>query len=120
MPKRRLTIWATVRLVLSPSVEAMKTSARWTPASISASTSSAVPTVKMPPASSQVWPSDLDEPFVRKRILVEHRHLVTLGKGSLGDSGPHAPRSDDQHEHRAGCYWSALAADAGLAAAPAP
>ena len=58
-PKRRCTIWAIVRFVLSPSVEAMNTSARSIPASSSASISSAVPTVNGPPASSQLrlWPA---------------------------------------------------------------
>jgi hypothetical protein len=41
---------------------------------------------------------------VRERILVKHRHLVTLGKGSLGDSGPDPSRSDYQNEHPPGCY----------------
>src|SRR4051794_33970887 len=44
-PKRRWATWAITRLVLSPLVEAMKTSARSTPASISASSSMAVPIV---------------------------------------------------------------------------
>ena len=39
-------------LVLSPSVEATNTSARSIPAAVSASISSAVPTVKWPPRSS--------------------------------------------------------------------
>ena len=42
-------IWAITRFVLSPLVEAMKTSACSIPASSNASTSSAVPTVKRPP-----------------------------------------------------------------------
>src|SRR4051812_41681662 len=56
-PKRRWAICETTRLVLSPLVEAMKTSASSIPASVSASISSAVPIVKRPPASSQPWPS---------------------------------------------------------------
>src|SRR5262249_18068592 len=55
--KRRCAICATTRFVLSPLVEAMKTSASSMPASISASTSSAVPIVKRPPASSHERPS---------------------------------------------------------------
>ena len=55
--KRRWAICETTRFVLSPLVEAMKTSASSMPASISASISSAVPIVKRPPASSQPWPS---------------------------------------------------------------
>ena len=47
---------------------------------------------------------DLDKPFVRERVLVQHRHLVTLREGTLGNGGPNASRSYDQHEHRAGCY----------------
>src|SRR5215210_5856080 len=54
---RRWAIWDTTRLVLSPLVEAMKTSASSMPASVSASISSAVPIVKRPPASSQPCPS---------------------------------------------------------------
>src|SRR5204862_1714138 len=54
-PKRRCAIWAMIRFVLSPSVEAMNTSARATPACSSASISSAVPTVNWPPESSQLW-----------------------------------------------------------------
>src|SRR4051812_4366206 len=55
----RLAIWAITRFVLSPSVEAMKTSASAIPASESASISIAWPTVKRPPASSHDvdWPS---------------------------------------------------------------
>src|SRR4051812_250718 len=56
-PKRNWAICETTRLVLSPLVEAMNTSASSIPASISASISSAVPIVKRPPASSQPWPS---------------------------------------------------------------
>src|SRR5215218_1401835 len=56
-PNRRWAICETTRLVLSPLVEAMKTSASSMPASVSASISSAVPIVKRPPASSQLWPS---------------------------------------------------------------
>src|SRR5215213_9278646 len=52
-PKRLCASWAMTRLVLSPSVEAMNTSASPMPAASSASISSAVPTVKRPPASSQ-------------------------------------------------------------------
>src|SRR5438270_1578867 len=52
--KRRCAIWAITRLVLSPLVAATNTSASSIPASIKASTSSAVPTVNRPPASSQV------------------------------------------------------------------
>ena len=48
-PKRVWAICAITRFVLSPSVEAMNTSARSMPASISASISSAVPTVNWPP-----------------------------------------------------------------------
>src|SRR4051794_16591194 len=51
--KHRWAIWAMTRLVLSPLVDAMKTSASSMPASSRASTSSAVPTVKRPPRSSQ-------------------------------------------------------------------
>src|SRR5829696_1783618 len=54
---RRFASWATTRLVLSPLVEAMNTSAFSIPASISASSSSAVPIVNRPPASSQEVPS---------------------------------------------------------------
>src|SRR4051794_8588648 len=53
-PKRRLAICAITRLVLSPSVEATNASACSMPASSSASISSAVPTVKRPPESSQL------------------------------------------------------------------
>src|SRR4029079_5042487 len=52
-------IWATTMLVLSPSVEQTTTSARSMPASRSASTSRAGPTVNDPPLSSQLvvsWP----------------------------------------------------------------
>src|SRR4051794_5771437 len=56
-PKRNWAICETTRLVLSPLVEAMNTSASSIPASVSASISSAVPIVKRPPASSQLWPS---------------------------------------------------------------
>ena len=49
---RRWAIWAMTRLVLSPSVEAMKTSADSMPPSSSASISIAWPTVKRPPLSS--------------------------------------------------------------------
>ena len=55
--KRRWASWETTRLVLSPLVEAMKTSASAMPASSSASISSAVPIVKRPPAASHAWPS---------------------------------------------------------------
>ena len=55
--KRRWAICETTRFVLSPLVEAMKTSASSMPASVSASISSAVPIVKRPPASSQPCPS---------------------------------------------------------------
>src|SRR5829696_8073420 len=55
--KRRWAICETTRLVLSPFVEAMKTSASSMPASVSASSSSAVPIVNRPPASSQPCPS---------------------------------------------------------------
>ncbi len=51
--KRRFAIWAMTMFVLSPLVEATKTSARSIPAAVSASISSAVPTVKCPPMSSQ-------------------------------------------------------------------
>src|SRR5262245_52836059 len=51
--KRRLAICAITMFLLSPSVEAMKASARSTPAAVSASSSSAVPTVNIPPESSQ-------------------------------------------------------------------
>ncbi len=44
-PKRFWAIWAMMRFVLSPPVEAMNTSARSIPAPIKASISSAVPTV---------------------------------------------------------------------------
>ena len=50
--KRRWAIWAIVRFVLSPSVEAMNRSAWSIPASTSASTSMPCPTVNRPPASS--------------------------------------------------------------------
>ena len=53
--KRRWAIWAITRLVLSPSVEATKASARSMPACSSASISSAVPSVNWPPRSSQLW-----------------------------------------------------------------
>src|SRR5512139_301316 len=46
-------IRAITMFVLSPSVEAMKASARSIPAAVSASSSSPVPTVNWPPASSQ-------------------------------------------------------------------
>src|SRR5829696_1229742 len=55
--KRRCASCATTRFVLSPLVEAMKTSASSIPDSVSASSSSAVPIVKRPPASSHDWPS---------------------------------------------------------------
>src|SRR5215218_7426918 len=55
--KRRPAICETTRFVLSPFVEAMNTSASSMPASVSASSSSAVPIVNRPPASSQPWPS---------------------------------------------------------------
>jgi hypothetical protein len=54
-PKRFWAIWAMTRLVLSPAVDAMNTSARSMPAWINASVSSAVPTVNWPPESSQLW-----------------------------------------------------------------
>src|SRR3954470_8428941 len=56
-PNRSWAICETTRLVLSPLVEAMNTSASSIPASVRASISSAVPIVKRPPASSQLWPS---------------------------------------------------------------
>src|SRR5439155_5959233 len=58
-PKRRWAIWAMIKFVLSPSVEAMNTSARAIPACSSASISSAVPTANWPPESSQLrlWPA---------------------------------------------------------------
>ena len=49
---RRWAIWEITRLVLSPSVEAMNTSARSMPAASSASISRAVPTVNWPPRFS--------------------------------------------------------------------
>ena len=52
--KRRWASWAMTRLVLSPRVAAMNTSACSIPASTRPSTSSAAPTVNRPPASSQL------------------------------------------------------------------
>src|ERR1700749_2781388 len=52
--KRRWASWAITRLVLSPRVAARNTSACSMPASMSPSTSNAAPTVKRPPASSQL------------------------------------------------------------------
>ena len=88
--KRRWAICAITRLVLSPLVAATNTSACSIPASISASTSSAVPTVNRPPASSQRRRLILVEPLVRERVAVEHRHLVPRVERPLGHGGPDA------------------------------
>src|SRR5436190_3181075 len=52
--KRRWAIWPMTMLVLAPSVAATKQSARSSPASSGASTSSAVPTLNSPPRASHV------------------------------------------------------------------
>ena len=98
-PNRFWAIWAMMRLVLSPAVEAMKTSARSIPAWISASVSSAVPTVNWP---SRVLPA-LALPgvqaLVRERVLVEHRDFVACRERRLGDRRADAAGADDQDEH---------------------
>ena len=76
---------------MSPSVEAMKTSACSIPASISASTSSAVPTVKRPPASSQRLGEAGVEALVRERVLVEHGDLVARVERALATAEPTRP-----------------------------
>ena len=90
-----------IRLVLSPSVEAMNTSARSIPAWISASISSAVPTVNWPSASSQLAALAGVQALVRERVLVEHRHFVPGGQRRLGDGRADAAGAHDQHEHAA-------------------
>ena len=98
-PKRCWAIWAITRFVLSPAVEAMKTSARSIPAWIRASISSAVPTVNWPLASSQLWRLPGVEALVGERVGVEHRHFMAGGERRLGDGRPDASCADDQYEH---------------------
>ena len=80
--KRRWAIWAMTMFVLSPSVEATKTSARSIPAAVSASISSAGADRELaaarPPRTCQ---PDL-EPRVRLGVLVEAGDLVALGRAS--------------------------------------
>ena len=97
--KRCWAICAITRLVLSPLVAATKTSARSIPASISASISSAVPTVNMPPASSQLVVEADVEQAVRLGALVEHGDGVALGEHVLGQRASRATASNDQYEH---------------------
>src|SRR4029077_10070153 len=93
-------IWETTRLVLSPLVEAMNTSASSMPASVSASISSAVPIVKRPPASSQPWPCPPPRPPPARprpgvERLVRDRALVDRGDGvARTQSGGGHGRSD--------------------------
>ena len=102
-PKRFWAICAITRFVLSPAVEAMNTSARSMPAWISASVSSAVPTVNWPPASSQLCGLAGVEALVRERVLVEHRDFVAGGERRLGDGRADAAGADDQDEHAQPC-----------------
>ena len=113
-----------VRFVLSPSVEAMKTSASSIPASRSASISSAVADREAP---AGVLPGGVHpgvEALVRERVLVEDRDLVARGQHRARDRGPDAAGADDEHEgHRRGLYRAApssLAAAASLGVAPSP
>ena len=64
--------------VLSPSVEQTTTSARSMPASVRASTSSAVPTVNCPPSVLPRLVEVVLEQGVRLRALVQDAHLVAL------------------------------------------
>ena len=98
-PKRRWAIWAITRLVLSPAVDAMNTSARSIPAWISASVSSAVPTVNWPSASSQVLRLARVQPLVGERVGVEHRHFVSRREGGLRQRRADTPGAHDQDEH---------------------
>ena len=86
-------------LVLSPSVEAMKTSARSIPAAVSASTSSAGADREL---AAEVLPAlvqaDL-EPRVRLGVLVEAGDLVALAQHRARDRGADPPAADDQNEH---------------------
>jgi hypothetical protein len=88
-------ICATTRFVLSPFVQAMKTSAS-DAGSIEASTSSAVPIVKRPPASSQEGPPRRGARG--ERSLVEDGHGVAGAKGGVA-TRTHPAGAYDEDEH---------------------
>ena len=74
------------------------------PASVRASTSSAVPTVNRPPASSQRLVQVVLEQGVRLLVLVQDADLVTLPDHALRDRGADPAAADDQYEHRVPLY----------------
>ena len=87
--------------MLSPSVEAMKTSASSMPASVSASISIAVTDREAP---ARVLPDVGQagvEALVRQRVLVEDGDRVPGGQRGLGDGGADATRPDDENHHEA-------------------
>ena len=115
--KRRCASCETTRLVLSPFVEAMKTSASAMPASVSASISSAVPIVNRP-AGLLPGLAELDvQALVGERVLVEDGDGVPGTQGGGGDGGADAAGADDEHEH---CGATLRRAAAGPAAAGWP
>ena len=89
-------------LVLSPSVEAMKTSASSIPAASSASVSSPAPTVNWPPRSSQLFSRPDLEAGVGLGVLVEAGDLVALAEHRPRHRGADPAAADDQNEHGAG------------------
>ena len=100
--KRRWAIWETTRLVLSPFVEAMKTS-RLLDAGLHQRVHLERGADREAPAGLLPALPELDvEALVRERVLVEHGHGVAGAQRRRGDGGADAAGADDEDEHRRG------------------
>ena len=88
-------------MVLSPLVEAMKTSASAMPASIERVDLERGADREAPAGGLPGLPELDVEPLVRERVLVEHGDGVTGAQRGGGDGGADAAGADDEDEHAA-------------------
>ena len=111
-PKRFWAIWAMIRFVLSPSVEAMNTSARSMPGLDESVDLERRADGELAAGVLPALALSGVEALVRERVLVEHRDLVAGGQRRLGDCRADAAGADDQDEHEPQIEDQALMASA--------